>query len=168
MKKWNERPHEERHLLNPAFCSTVLWYAAKGAADRALPPRQSLSFTETFLVLPLVLHQQSRESLPKRINTSLPVWMNLYPLLISGLPMRAKTLVPHTKEAIIFGGNSQLFCIEGTELMIDHNFTKIIAKTYRTSSGEVRECMKKAEFVGKWFAHTGTPETIFTIFGIRP
>jgi len=156
VRLWKDRSHEERHLLNPAFCSTILWHAGKGATNRAAPPRQALSFIEAFLVLPIVLHQKSRESLPIRINTSLPVWIQSQPLLIASLPERAKALVPYTKEAITFGCCSPLFYIDNNEISL------------RKSSGEVQECMKKAEFLGKWFAHTGSPETVFTLFGVRP
>lgn len=165
---WKDRSHEERHLLNPAFCSIILWHACKGAEDRAVPPRQSLSFIEAFLVLPIVLHQKSRESLPTRINSSLPVWIKSQPLLIASLPARAKTLVPYTKEAIRFGGSSLLFHIDRNELSINSAFFRDFNRTLRDSSDEVRECMKKAEFLGKWFAYTGSSETIFTLFGVRP
>ncbi len=168
MKLWKDRSHEERHLLNPAFCSIILWHASKGASNLAMSPRRSLSFIEAFLVLPIVLHQTSRESLPTMIKTSLPVWIKSNPLLIANLPMRARKLVPYTKEAITFGSCSPLFCIDGDELLIDSTFTNYIKRTLRDSSGEVQKCMKKAEFLGKWFAHTGSPETIFTLLGVRP
>ena len=168
MRLWKDRSHEERHLLNPAFCSAILWHAGKGAKNRAAPPRQALSFIEAFLVLPIVLHQKSRESLPTRINTSLPVWIQSQPLLIASLPERAKALVPYTKEAITFGCCSPLFYIDNNEILIDSTFSRDINSALRESSDEVQECMKKAEFLGKWFAHTGSPETVFTLFGVRP
>lgn len=168
MRLWKDRSHEERHLLNPAFCSTILWHAGKGAANLAVPPRQALSFIEAFLVLPIVLHQKSRKSLPTRINTSLPVWIQSQPLLIASLPKRAKALVPYTKEAITFGCGSPLFYLDNNELLINSTFSRNINRCLRDSSVEVQECMKKAEFLGKWFAHTGSPETVFTLLGVRP
>ncbi|MEI7909081.1 MAG: three component ABC system middle component [Verrucomicrobiota bacterium] len=168
MKSWKERTHEERHLLNPAFCSALLWFAARGAAARATHPRTSLSFLEAFLVLPLVLHQKSRQALPSILTSSLPVWISSQPLLVANLPIRARSLVPYTKEAITFGGISRLFLIEEDQITNTQTFDLPIKRMLQQSSDEVKECMKKAEFVGKWFAHTGAPETIFTLFGIRP
>lgn len=168
MNAWKERTHEERHLLNPAFCSALLWSAAKGATAKAHYPRKSLSFLESFIVLPLVLHQKSRQNIPNILTSSLPVWISAQPLLIANLPTRARSLVPYTREAITFGGNNSLFALEEDQIIVSTNFDRAIKAMLRTSSDEVRECMKKAEFVGKWFAHTGTPETIFTLFGIRP
>jgi hypothetical protein len=65
MKYWEDRSHEERNLLNPAFCSTILWHAGKGATGRSVPPRQSLSFIEAFLILPIVLHRSRGYHYPK-------------------------------------------------------------------------------------------------------
>ena len=168
MKPWLDRTYEERHLLNPAFCALVIWHAAKGAAAEAVAPRVSLSFLEAFLILPLVLHRQSRESLPPRLNTSMPIWINSQPLVITNLPQRTRSLNPYTKEAIMFGGASKLFEIKDSALVINVGGGRDIKRILKQTSDEVRACMKKAEFLGRWFSHTGTPETVFTLLGVRP
>jgi len=168
MKPWRSRTYEERHLLNPAFCSLVLWHAAKGAVTEAVAPRVSLSFLESFLVLPIVLHRKTRESLPPRLNTSMPIWVESEPLVIVNLPQRAKSLNSYTKEAVMFGGTSDLFKVNSSALLINDDVSRDIRRTLKQTSDEVRSCMKKAEFLGRWFAHTGTPETVFTILGVRP
>lgn len=168
MKPWLNRTYEERHLLNPAFCSLVIWHAAKGAAKEASVPRISLSFLEAFLILPIVLHRKSRESLPQRLNTSMPIWVESQPLLIASLPQRAKSLNSYTKEAIVFGGTSGMFEIKDHALLTNDSASRDINRALKQTSDEVRSCMKKAEFLGRWFAHTGTPETVFTLVGVRP
>ena len=168
MNPWPERTHEERSLLNPAFCATILWHAGKGAAESTSSLRTSLFFNEAFLILPLVLHQTTRDTLPVRISSSLPVWISANPLIVASLPMRAKSLVPYTKEAIAFGSSGGIFKIQGQEIEIMPEHARRIRATLRRTSAEVQQCMKKAEFVGKWFAHTGSPETIFTLLGVRP
>ncbi len=168
MKAWAERAHEERHLLNPAFCSALLWAAARGAAARSSSTRTSLYFFEAFLILPLVLHQKTRKTIPSNLTSSLPVWVNAQPLIVASLPNRARSLVPYTKEAISFGGCNRLIEVTEDKILSSPAAELSMKRMIRQSSEEVRECMKKAEFVGKWFAHTGSPETIFTLLGIRP
>lgn len=165
---WHERAHEERHLLNPAFCSILLWLAGKGSSENIKSPRVTLSFNEAFLILPLVLHQKTRDSLPSRTISSLPVWVNDNPLVIENLPRRARSLVPFTKFAIVFGGNGGLFRFERDEMIIIAEREPDIRAMASQASEEVQQCMKKAKFLGKWFTHTGSPETIFTLLGIRP
>jgi hypothetical protein len=36
------------------------------------------------------------------------------------------------------------------------------------ASDEVRECAKRAEFVGKWLAQTGSAPTVLALLGVRP
>jgi hypothetical protein len=77
MTAWGDRSHEERALLNPGFCANLLWHAARGyASDRD----GALSFEESFLILPFVLHCETRETLPRSSRTSLAVWLTEYPL----------------------------------------------------------------------------------------
>lgn len=168
MNAWLERAHEERNLLNPAFCAALLWHAANGASGDSNSLRSSLSFTESFLVLPLILHQKTRESLPSQMRSSLPVWISDNPLIVASLPKRAESLVPYTKEAISFGARGGIFRIEEQELKPQLDQATNIRRTIRQTSAEVQQCMKKAEFLGKWFAKTGSPETIFTLLGVRP
>lgn len=168
MNAWQERTHEERNLLNPAFCSMLLWHAAKGASENSNSIRTSLSFNEAFLILPLALHQNTRESLPVRVSSSFPVWISANPLIVASLPERAKSLVPYTKEAITFGTSGGIFGIESEEIEIVSDYASRVRAAMRQTSAEVQQCMKKSEFLGKWFAHTGSPETIFTLLGVRP
>ena len=44
MTPWAERSIEERSLLNPGFCSMLLWHAAQGyASERSVPMAMSRS-----------------------------------------------------------------------------------------------------------------------------
>ncbi len=46
MTDWENRSREERSLLNPAFCATLMWRAIRGYASSG---GGSLSFEESFL-----------------------------------------------------------------------------------------------------------------------
>ena len=88
MSSWRGRPQEEVSLLNPAFTSTGLWSAARGYLKTDGSGRSdALPFTLAFLVLPLVLHRQTRESLPTSTRTSVAVWASDNPLA----PSRRRT-----------------------------------------------------------------------------
>src|SRR5262245_51328045 len=101
MSPWINRAPEERALLNPSFCACLLWQAAAGYEATS---KQPLPFDLAFLVLPMVLHRATRESLPKLVKSSLAVWLDDNPLARSRVADRATLLSPHTKEAMMFGG----------------------------------------------------------------
>ena len=110
---WEQRSREEQILLNPGFCANLLWHAASGYSDRH---GKSLSFEESFLVLPFVLHRKTRETLPRSIRTSLALWLNENPLTMSRVAKNARLLVPFTKEALIFGGLHSFIQFDGGKL----------------------------------------------------
>ena len=101
MTQWHERSREERALLNPAFCSLLLWFAARGYGS---VKQGALSFEEAFLILPMVLHRTTREALARDTRTSLAVWINSNPLAQGRIATRARLLVTFTKEGMVFGG----------------------------------------------------------------
>ena len=165
MISWSERSREERALLNPGFCATLLWQAARGYADVGTG---ALSFEEAFLVLPFVLHRETREALPRNRRTSLAVWLNENPLVRGRIANRARFLVPFTKEGMSFGGVHGLLRIDHGQLHADETWRRSVERSLKISSEEVRECAKKAEFVGRWFAQAGSTRTVFVLMGVRP
>lgn len=165
MTSWSQRSHEERVLLNPGFCANIIWHAARGYADEG---GRTLSFEESFLILPFVLHRETRGKLPRTSRTSLAVWLDEYPLVRSRVATRAQLLVPFTKEALTFGGVHGFIRFEGGIVRAESTWKKSVNRALKDSSDEVRSCVNRAEFIGKWFAQTGTAATIFALIGVCP
>ncbi len=165
MTSWLQRSHEERVLLNPGFCANIIWHAARGYTDER---GGALSFEESFLVLPFVLHRETRKALPRSSRTSLAVWLNENPLARSRVATRARLLVPFTKEALTFGGIHGFIRLEGGRLHSEATWKKAVNRALKMSSDEVRSCVKRGNFLGKWFAQTGSAATVFALLGVRP
>jgi hypothetical protein len=162
---WSSRAREERVLLNPGFCATLLWHAAYGhhTATGTL-----IRVEECFLVLPLVLERGTRESLPRDVRTSLVTWLDSYPLVRSQLAVRAQSLVEFTREALLFGTLHGLLRVEVASVHARSARRQAVTASLRNTTDEVRFCAKKAEFVGRWFGRTGSAATIFALFGVKP
>ena len=166
MIPWGQRTLEERRLLNPAFCAQLVWRAARGYASTG---SAALSLEETFLVLPVVLHGEIRKSLPRDTRTSLAVWLETEPLARRWITAGARRLVPFTKEALLFGGVHGFIDLAGAQVRaIESKWTRLETRTTNQSSDEVKECAKRAEFVGKWLAQTGSAPTVLALMGVRP
>lgn len=164
---WTERPGEEQRLLNPAFCSVLLWHAARGYEMESLD-HSAMPFEEAFLVMPAVLHRETRDSLPRNPLTSLAAWINTYPLSQATIADRGQLLVPYTKEALHFGGVHGLLRFLQGDVRGNPDWRGKVRRVLGDCSDEVRQCNKRAEFVGKWFARTGNPETVLAFLGVRP
>jgi hypothetical protein len=165
MTAWTDRSPEERALLNPGFFSMLFWHAATGHMAEG---GAGLPFGTGFLVLPMVLHRETRESLPKMVTTSLPVWLDDNPLVRARLAERARTLVPYTREALLFGGTRGILMVREDRVAAEQGWKRKISAELRRSSDEVRSCAKRADFLGRWFARAGSPATVMALMGVRP
>lgn len=167
MKRWSDRPPEEQRLLNPSFCSLLLWHSAR-AHEEEDGDQSGIAFEKCFLVLPMVLHRETRDSLPATITTSLPVWLGRNPLAPVTIADRARALVPFTKEALRFGGAYGALQINQMMIRANPDWKKRMTNALDDTSDEVRACAKRAIFIGRWFAKSGPAETVLSLLGVQP
>lgn len=166
MQPWSNRPVEEANLFNPAFCATVLATAVHEYARKANKP---LPYALIFLVLPIVLHQATREALPHSTITSLLPWIQANRDRLVNFAQRVCRLRPISREALLFG-------IQHSTLAIDSDGSVVIGskrqapteKRTELYTAEVRDCIDRAGFIGRWFAAAGTIATIYAAWGISP
>ena len=131
--------------------------------DKAFP------FPLSFLVLPVVLHKDTRTALPHSTVTSLLSWVQDHRAQLVDFAVRVQRLQAITEEAIIFGAAHQVFAFDDIgNLLIGE---KRLAPTERRTelfTAEARECINRAGFIGRWFAAGGTTATIYSAWGIAP
>ncbi|MBF0555841.1 MAG: hypothetical protein HQK96_15045 [Nitrospirae bacterium] len=165
MKAWQERPIEEANLLNPAFCCVVLTSSIVGyASDKGY----WMPFPLSFMILPLVLHKPTRDLLPLKTTTSFPAWIQKNASARVLFYERVVSLKPYTREALTFGliHNWLAFQEDGNLQSIKKETD--IDKYLRKLNDEAQECVKRSHFLGKWLAKAGSPQTVMTLWGIRP
>jgi hypothetical protein len=162
MREWKMRTKEVAYLLNPAFCSRILYGAVKKyneISNRAFP------FPLIYLVLPLVLHKNTRRLINSK--TAMLVWVKKYPELFIGFAQRASDLVEITNEAVELLLQSGLLQLKNEAGLQVNKTIRAMSKTKFTDD-EIKECVNKSEHVGKWFAVVGSTETIYISLGVRP
>lgn len=166
MVPWIERPNDVANLLNPAFCGLLLRKAVDGYASES---KTGLPYPLAFLVLPILLHEATRDSLPPRISTVLHAWLQKNPHIRPGFASRVETLLPYTREALIYVGLRKVL-----DFSEDHQ--SIVAGSIKVSTAkieidltlEVEDCIKQASFVGRWLAVSGNTRNIYGFWGIQP
>ncbi len=164
MTPWDERPVEVANLLNPAFCGHVIYGCADAHNREAGKP---LPYALAFLVLPLVLHLDTRSTM-KPNTRHFEVWLNLNPEIKVGLTARARSLVPFTREALGFLHRSGTLTIQETDAALG------IPKALRTLrrrfpvGDDTKACIAGAKVLGRWFARANSPATIYASLGLRP
>jgi Family of unknown function (DUF6521) len=161
---WSERPVEQARLLNPAFLAALIWSCTEGYNSINA---QGMPYPLSFIAMPIVLHKSTRENLPRAISTSLAAWLGENPQVHIRFAERATSLVPLVKEGMLFGVNGQMLNVSSSRIAAATRPSSM-ARFLRESSDEVRDCMAKAKFVGRWFASSGDYTTVMTLLGVMP
>ncbi len=161
---WADRPLEQARLLNPAFLSALIWSCAKGYGT---VDQEGLPYALSFVAMPIVLHKSTRESLPRSTRTSLAAWLTVHTRVHVEFAERATALVPMVKEGLLFGSKGGLLQIASVRVVAGAR-PRTMARFEKEASDEVRSCIKKAEFVGKWFASSGDYTTVMALWGVAP
>lgn len=162
MTRWADRPTEVANLLNPAFCGRLLIECAE-QYGRPLP------FEFAVLVLPIVLHRDTRTKLPRSIATSMQTWIERNPEVRVGFAERVRDLAPFTREALRFSlAHAQLrFRPEAGAFEPEQRGSRRGRRAKGPDTAEVRDCLVAAGLIGRWFA-VSTPSAIYSLWGIRP
>lgn len=162
MIDWSSRPFEERNLFNPAFCALVLAAAIREFQKEAKKP---MPYSLALLVLPLCLHQASRnEILANRRISVLRVFALRPDLFVEFVP-RARALVQHTMEAFALLASKGCITVSedgGIELLL----RKVSPKELGTEDAEM--CRSAATILGRNFAQINDRVTVYTSLSIRP
>lgn len=165
IKPWGERPIEEANLLNPAFCCVTL---ASSVIGYKKIDGSGIPYPLAFMVIPIVLHKSTSELLPKNTRTSLASWIQENTDVRIQFAQRVIALKPHTREAIMFGLNhGWLILHKGGRLQTSLNNSEA-DRLIRKLDTEAKVRIRRAGFVGKWFASAGSAETVMALWGIRP
>lgn len=156
MTAWQGGSRIRAAYLNPAMVAVVLAAAADGYARDA---REAMSWPLAFLAAPLVLHKSTRQALPSRTSTHLPTWLSRNPLLHAGIAPRAVALRSTVTDGMRFGVRHGLLSLESGRL----HGAAVSAK-----EAELRSLISSSTLVGRWFAKTGQPSTVFVLLGVEP
>lgn len=161
MRPWKDRPPETANLLNPAFCAETCRRVVSAYSSRGSEPFPS---SLLYLVLPLLLHRQTRDEIGERTRQRMHAWLQDRPHLRVGFADRVRRSAPSTIEALSF-----LICTRAARI----DASGLVLQGYTPASmsqrrDDVAQIFKKSAVVGRWFADAGTPEAIYTMWGIRP
>ncbi|CCQ18153.1 putative uncharacterized protein [Rhodococcus sp. AW25M09] len=157
MQPWSQRSSAVADLLNPAIIAAAIAAAAVQyeRRDHTLMP-----FELSFLVVPLVLHRDTRTSLPTRVDSHLARWVTSNPLLAAGFGARAKALTEPVREGIRFGLRCGALHLDGPHLSGQLRRRPAVV-------GDVTQIISKAGFVGRWFAQLESSATAFALLGVK-
>jgi hypothetical protein len=124
-----------------------------------------MPYSLALLVLPLSLHEKTRNIFKARAQSYLTSILRDHPEIQVGLAERAKDLIPYGMEAFAYLSDRALITVttDGA-ISVDQ---KRITKTPK-GTADTKSCQTVAKSLGKKFAEAGDRATIYTSLGIRP
>lgn len=166
MQEWQQRPPEVAHLFNPAFCGVLI---AKTVEAYSSTSGQGLPFGLAFLILPIILHPETRTSLPRGITTSLLSWIENNQVQLLGFSDRVRRLRPVTRESLTFDLTHGVLQLDDDgALILGQVRVSSTPAALRPLTPDAKLCIQKSLFLGRWFAEAGTPSTIMATWGVAP
>jgi hypothetical protein len=159
---WSSRPFEERNLFNPAFCALILASAIREFQKEA---RKPLPYSLVLIVLPMCLHQASRNEILDKKRTSLLRMFALRPDLLIDFAPRAQSLIQHTTEALA------LLAIKGCISVSEDGGIGLLPRKVsmqELGTKDAEMCRTAATVLGRDFAQINDRVTVYTSLSIRP
>jgi hypothetical protein len=133
-----------------------------------LEAKIGMPFVYSYLVLPLTLHTETRERLPRGVVTRLINWAERNPDIMTSFVRRFVDLRNASRAGLLLLTTSGLATIgAGGSILASDGKGVWASLESDASSADVKACMKKAAFLGRWLAVSGTPSTILTALGVR-
>lgn len=166
MKRWEDRAPEVANLLNPAFCGQIIHRCVlsyKRESDGSAMP-----YALAFLVLPLVLHRETRQAM-SGTRYHFQVWLNGNQHIKVGLAERARSIVSYSREALVFLQQTAAIQVRVPDAgLVTAARLRRRPRPRFSASVETKDCLRKAETLGKWFARANSPATVYASLGLMP
>lgn len=166
VKAWEKRPTEEANLFNPAFVGSLIYEFSKTYSKHRV---NGTPVTFVPLALSVVLHKPTRDRLPGSTVTSLYDWLLKNEDVLIGISDRARNITPISKEALRF-----LMIHRNIDFSDGHNVipgtkkANFPATFLAETTAEMNTIVDKIRFLARWFAKSGSENSILASWRLAP
>jgi len=163
--RWEDTANEAEYLFNPAFMALLQRSMVSSYVSSS---GDGMPMILCFLLPPLVLHQETREALPRGHKTTMLTWLQGHREQLVTIADRVINSRSATRSGLIFGISHR--CVTLKESLLEVGQVSIDEKAILDlqPTADMMDCLVRAAFLGKWLHKSGRPETIFASWGITP
>lgn len=160
-----EQPREVARLLNPAFCAALIHRSVEGYTEST---NSGMLFALTYLVLPIVLHEPTRLTLPRSNATRFSTWILQHPEVRAGLPTRCRALLPFATSGLSFLLRANVLEMDDRGYLTPTGAKLRGITTYPKRSDEISRCWSRARLFGELLGSVPRPARVLVGLGVRP
>lgn len=156
---------EEINLYNPAYTGFLFLASLRAYCEH---DAQGMHCTLPYVVISMALTPRIAVSLPSTYRTPIASWVAEQGGELSDFPAMAAACIPVVNSAALFLLERKVIQLtdDANYLIINDDFAK--SPSLFNKSESMKQALKASNFIGKWFAHSSTVETIYAQLGIRP
>lgn len=156
---------EELGLFNPAYTGFILHASISEFVSFKL---DGMHCALSFVIVPMAMNKLITSKLPLTYKTPIASWVASNEGLLSDFAEHAESYNPIVRAAISFLLDRRLLSINdsGCFLLGENKLVKKPALFNKSS--DMTSALRVSRFLGKWFSHAPSTETIFAQLGIRP
>jgi hypothetical protein len=160
------QPREVARLLNPAFCGAIIQQAVEGFQAEAIS-QAPMPLPLTYLVLPIVFHEPTRDILPASKATKFSTWILRHPEVRAGFADRVSAMLPFTTAAVKLLIQTRVLAVTSRGRLYRTDVRPRGMTSYPKISKGVGDCWSRALLFGKMMASTARVSRIFISLGVR-
>ncbi|GAB3639355.1 hypothetical protein GCM10027422_49460 [Hymenobacter arcticus] len=117
------------------------------------------------MALPTVLHKDIREQLPPTIATKLHAWLQTHEQVRVRMPSHVQQMAQLTREGLLFALGHEVLALNKQGALVVG--ARKLGALQVDKGSETAQCVKKAEFIGRWFASVANPIAMLALWGIK-
>ncbi|KZZ41345.1 hypothetical protein A3759_25510 [Thalassolituus sp. HI0120] len=156
---------EELGLLNPAYTGFILYSSISEFV--AFKP-SGMHCALPFVAIPMSMNKSISQKLPGTYKTPIGSWVTSNEGVLASLYEQAESYNPIVKSAINFLLDKGIISITGNGTFLIENYNLVKSPALFKKSNDMKEALRASKFIGKWFSHAPSVETIYAQLGIRP
>jgi hypothetical protein len=156
---------EEINLYNPAYTGFLFLASLRAYCEYDV---RGMHCALPYVVVPMALTRRIADSLPSTYRTPIASWVAEQGGELSDFPAMASACIPVVNSAALFLLERQIIQLtdDANYLIVNDELAK--SPSLFNKSESMKQALHASNFIGKWFAHSSTVETIYAQLGIRP
>ncbi|ELI5735503.1 hypothetical protein RRK63_004246 [Vibrio fluvialis] len=139
--------NEVTELLNPAFCALIYASIVEGYNSKS---KSKIPIYLPYVLMPIVLHKESRRSIPRTTRSKFHIWLQNEPQIVVGLTERVNSLENYVSKG------SMLLKSNGF-ISLDDEFRVLLVNSIK-----LRKLIRNAEYISEY---TDSAKRLGTICG---
>ncbi|MEQ5820543.1 MULTISPECIES: three component ABC system middle component [unclassified Halomonas] len=156
---------EEFSLFNPAFTGFNLYH---GVREFCSVDGSGMHCALPFILIPMSLNVSINSMLPSTYRTPISSWVASNEGLLATFSLQAESYIPIVRSAFEFLLSYDLIRLSSSGSFLLGEESLPVNPRLFNQSHDMKSALKASRFLGKWFAHAQSAETIYAQFGVKP